>query len=125
MIAIIAGTRTLPKIHTLKALEACPWTDEIKRVISGGAQGPDTHGAAWAIEHNIPVHFCYPQYHVYGKRAPLIRNVEMAKKGEALLLVWDNLSTGSKHMYEEALKRNLKIFVYHVTYGVRSDIGDG
>lgn len=128
MITIIAGTRRLDKVHTLKALELCPWTNEISRVLSGGASGPDRHGAEWAVEHGIPVNFCLPQYHVYGPRiAPVMRNTEMAKKAEAAILVIDRYkfehdqSRGSTDMLHKAQLYNLKLFVYMVEYSIYSD----
>lgn len=47
-----------------------------------------------------------PDWETHGKAAGPIRNREMAAYADALLLVWDGKSRGSKNMKEEMLKLN-------------------
>lgn len=46
----------------------------------------------------------------YGKSAGPIRNKQMAEYGDALLLIWDGESNGSKNMKKEMLKFNKPIY---------------
>lgn len=109
---IIAGSRTLAEHHTWRALAACPWTHEITEVVSGGARGPDTHGALWASAKNLPVRYFYADWTQHGKAAGRIRNLAMARYADAAIIVWDGRSRGSKHMLETAEQSKLKVFVY-------------
>ena len=110
MKTIIAGSRSLNKIeHVIEAVRLSNFN--ITEVISGEAVGIDSQGKNWAFIHDIPVKSFPAEWDVYGKRAGYIRNDEMAKYGEALILVWDGISKGSKHMLDLAKKYNLEICV--------------
>lgn len=82
----------------------------ITQVISGGAQGADSLGAAWAVANKIPCTFFIPNWELYGKAAGPIRNQQMAAEGEALILVWDGKSRGSNNMLMEAHRKGLKVY---------------
>jgi hypothetical protein len=45
-----------------------------------------------------------------GKRAGVLRNEDMAKKADALVLIWDGESRGSANMLETARRYHLKIY---------------
>lgn len=45
-----------------------------ERVISGGAVGIDSCAREFANKYNIPLTEHLPQYNIYGKKAPLVRN---------------------------------------------------
>jgi len=87
---------------------------KIDTVISGGALGPDTLGANWAKANSIPVKYFYPDWKTYGKAAGPIRNSAMASEGEALILVWDGISRGSKDMLNKAEKKGIPIYIHKV-----------
>ena len=113
MRTIIAGTRKLPEYQTWRALDACPWLDEITEVVCGGATGPDTHGALWATVKNLPIKYFYPDYPGYGKRrAPVVRNEEMACYADALIAIWDGKSRGTRDMIQRAQAHGLRVFIY-------------
>lgn len=46
------------------------------------------------------------------KVAPLIRNEEMAKRGDALLAIWDGESSGTENMIENAKENDLEIYIH-------------
>lgn len=46
----------------------------------------------------------------YGKRAGPIRNREMAKYADRLILIWDGKSLGSKNMKDEMIKLNKPVY---------------
>jgi hypothetical protein len=81
-------------------------------IISGGAQGVDT-GAEWAAD-KMDINFVLflPDYNKYHKRkAPLMRNIEMAEAGDVLLAIWDGKSGGTQHMMSQMRKRNKPIYL--------------
>jgi hypothetical protein len=54
MKCIIAGSRGITSYDTLQAaLAACPFTDNIKEVVSGGARGADHLGEMWATHSGL------------------------------------------------------------------------
>ena len=48
---------------------------------------------------------------IYGKKAGYMRNEEMAKVADALVVFWDGKSKGTKHMIDIGKKFKLKIRV--------------
>jgi len=84
-------------------------------VVSGAARGADTLGELWAEYMGFPV-VQYPvteqDWNTHGKKAGILRNVEMAKVGDVLLAFWDGKSPGTKHMINEALSRGLEVHVW-------------
>lgn len=69
----------------------------------------DTLGKEWAKENGVPYVEMAPDYSK-GKKAPMIRNTQMAIYAEALILVWDGKSSGSRDMLSKAMTRKLLIF---------------
>jgi len=106
MRTIIAGSRSIVHYeHISKAMETIPW--KVTTVISGNAKGADALGEVWAYRNNIPVEYYRADWKKYGQGAGYIRNEEMAEVAEALLLLWDGKSNGSRHMLETARKFGL------------------
>ena len=110
MKTIIAGSRGLSSASEVwKAIDNCGWVPTT--VVCGGARGADTFGAEWAIENNVPIEYHYPDWSKYGRRAGLLRNIEMASVSDALIAVWDGTSKGTGHMIDTARAKGLKIHV--------------
>ena len=118
MKVIIAGSRSITDYDAVKkAIEDSGWKDAISLVISGGARGVDTLGERWATEEGIVFERFLPEYTMYyGKSAPITRNRKMAERADALILVWDGKSRGSKNMLETAEELGLSIHLVEVTY---------
>lgn len=111
MKTIIAGSRTITdrvKVMTMldALLEVGP---DITEVVSGKAIGPDSIGAEWARQKNIPVKEFPADWKQHGKPAGMIRNTEMAKYAEALIAFYDGESSGTRQMISEADKRGLVV----------------
>lgn len=112
MKVIIAGSRQAEYHHVGKALFECPFKQEITEVVCGCAKGADTHGRSWADKLKIPVKSFPANWDLYGKSAGPIRNEEMAKYAEALILVWNGRSPGSANMLKTAKIYGLQIHEY-------------
>lgn len=108
MRTIIAGGRDITS-YGLVCLAVKESGFKITTVICGGARGVDLCGKMWACENKVPVEMFEPDWIRYGKAAGPMRNIEMAKNADALILVWDGQSRGSRNMLKEAKARNLLI----------------
>ena len=109
MRVIIAGTRSISL--TIEEIEAIVQESgfTITRLVSGMAKGVDTSGVGWARSKNIQV-LPYPaNWSLHGEKAGPMRNSEMAKAAEALILIWNGESHGSADMLRKALKRGLRV----------------
>lgn len=109
---VIAGSRDI-----------FPTTDEINEyvgktagtygvleVVCGMAKGVDLAGRTWASRTGRAIREMPAEWDTYGKRAGPIRNAKMAAYGDALLLIWDGSSRGSKNMKEEMLKLGKPVY---------------
>jgi hypothetical protein len=111
MKCIIAGSRSITSFQTVKAaIESCPWLDEVTEVVTGGAQGVDTLGDNWAWCAKLDRTIMKANWEKHGKSAGFQRNSRMADYADALILVWDGSSRGSKNMLGIARSKNLKIW---------------
>lgn len=98
MKTVIFGSRSLKvdvgEIRTIELL--LPHT--VTQVISGMAKGIDTCAVKYANCYGIPL-ICMPAlWDEFGKKAGLLRNIEMCKIAEQAICIWDGKSTGTKHM---------------------------
>ena len=74
-------------------------------VVSGGAEGVDTAAARVAHELHIPLRVFEPDYAAYGKRAPLMRNLQIIDYADKVLAFWDGASRGTMHVIAECIKQ--------------------
>jgi hypothetical protein len=109
MRVIIAGSRTITDCHMVSAfLDYIGISPSV--VLCGGARGVDRCGADWARNKGITVEHFPADWARYGRRAGYIRNADMAKTADALVLIWDGSSPGSKNMKKLAERYSLKIY---------------
>ena len=64
-------------------------------IVSGGAKGIDACAAAFAKSHNIKLTEFLPQYEVYGRGAPIVRNKQIVDYADRVLAFWDGKSKGT------------------------------
>ena len=76
------------------------WETDTNEVVSGGAKGVDS--VVPLLRKYVGVHYkeFLADWDTHGKPAGHIRNKQMADYGDALLLIWDGESKGSKNMKE-------------------------
>lgn len=117
MRTIIAGSRTIhdPRL-VAQALASCGWTPTV--VLCGCAPGVDRLGERWARNAGIRVEH-HPADWSQGKKAGFIRNVEMVKKAEALVAVWDGHSRGTDHVIAVACRAGLRVYIQKPVKGSR------
>lgn len=99
---IVAGSRSFSDYPLLK--QTLDWLGneiyaaESVSIVSGMARGADLLGYHYAKEHNIKCYKFPANWEGLGKRAGFIRNMEMAKFSNALVVFWDGESRGTEHM---------------------------
>ena len=64
-------------------------------VISGGAAGADQLAAGWARANEVPLLEVRPDYAAHGASAPHMRNAEIVRQADLVLLLWDGKSRGT------------------------------
>ena len=108
MKVIIAGGRGFKDYDLLceKVDKILSQQDEIV-IVSGTAKGADKLGERYAAEHGYPVKTFIPDWGGLGKKAGFIRNEDMALYADALILFWDEVSKGSRHMFHVAEEHGL------------------
>lgn len=79
----------------------------ISEIISGGAVGTDRLAEMFADKYNIPIKKLSPDWKRYGKRAGIIRNIDIVKEADLLFAFWDGVSKGTEFNINEAVKRNV------------------
>jgi len=135
MRVIIAGSRSIREInHVEEAIRLSGWTPT--EIISGGADGVDKLGEAYAKNNHIDVAIFPANWKLYGKSAGYKRNQKMAWYAQVLekyifnqpgssevikdsykgglIAIWNEKSAGTRHMIEIARHNNLPVFVHIV-----------
>lgn len=113
---IIAGSRTLiaTKYCMRDILDNFGLEPEnpdiVTEIVSGTAAGIDQAGEHFAKQYTIPVKKFPADWDKHGKAAGPIRNAEMAKYADALLLIWDGSSRGSANMKQNMEKLGKPVY---------------
>lgn len=79
------------------------------QIISGGAGGVDSVAKKLADEKQIPIKIIKPDYKRYGRRAPLVRNLQIVKNADMLLAFWDCASRGTAHTIAACIRENVPV----------------
>lgn len=122
MKVIIAGSREWTDKDRISAIMDI-FIDKvgpISEVVQGDCSGADLLGSLWADEHGITVVSCPA---MWGKipNAGRVRNTEMAKYADALVLFWFGDSPGSRDMRKQAIEHKLLVWdVYPESFTVIS-----
>jgi YspA, cpYpsA-related SLOG family len=121
MKVIIAGSRDIrdPKLVD-EAVKLSGF--DITTVVSGGAEGVDKMGEAWARRNSKPVHRWPANWKQFGLKAGFLRNIDMAHDADALIAIWNGESRGTKHIIKTMKDLQKPAFV--LTYPLKSWIKD-
>lgn len=86
--------------------------EDTTEIVSGGARGIDRCARAYAKTHNIKLTEFLPQYEIYGRAAPLKRNLQIIRYADMVLAFWDGKSRGTRFVIENCKKENVPIKVF-------------
>jgi|APHM01.1.fsa_nt_gi hypothetical protein len=101
----IVGSRTFPYDSFPQralsmiddAITDSGWT--ITEIVSGGADGADAAGAAWADGVDVPCQVFDPEWEPNGEYDPTAgfkRNAEIVRTADCILAIWNGRSKGTK-----------------------------
>jgi hypothetical protein len=83
-------------------------------IISGGAIGVDSCAKKYAFDHNIPYKEFRPNYKLFGRSAPIRRNIEIVENSDIIIAFWNMRSRGTKYTIDYARKRDKQTIVIKV-----------
>lgn len=109
----VVGSRTLSD----RAYETiCQYIPvDCTEIISGGAEGVDRQAERYAREKNLKITVIRPDYKTFDRSAPLIRNAEIVRRADYVLVIWDGKSRGSHNVIMTCLQTNKPYRVLVVT----------
>lgn len=106
----IVGSRVCTPIDIALHLSVKP-----DMIISGGATGVDTYAREYARQNEIPIVEYLPDYKRYGRRAPILRNIQIVENCDFLIAFWNGTSPGTKFTVDYAVKRGVPYKVVRIT----------
>lgn len=110
MKVIIAGSRNLQDYKLVaEAMERCGF--DVTEVVCGMATGIDTLGWRWAQCFGKSIKEMPANWSQHGKKAGVLRNIEMAKYADAAVIIWDGVSPGSRHMINSMIREGKPYYV--------------
>ncbi len=104
----IAGSRSLdvpiPENYVL--------TENVSMIYTGGAVGIDRRVRDFAEKRGIQITEILPEYNLYGKRAPLVRNELIVSMSDMVYVFWDGKSRGTQYVINLCKENNKPCRVY-------------
>ncbi|UYZ64861.1 SLOG family protein [Hymenobacter weizhouensis] len=91
----VVGSRSVQGGPTAKRLACYLAHLRPALVISGGAAGADQLAASWARANGVPLLELRPDYAAHGAGAPHVRNAEIVRRADLVLVLWDGQSRGT------------------------------
>lgn len=109
-IAIVGSRNLTVSMETLKKI----LPQNADEIISGGAKGIDKCASQYAFENNISFMEFLPNYEVYGRNAPIIRNLLIIEEAQIVYAFWDGKSRGTKYVITNCKKMGIpcKVFLF-------------
>lgn len=112
MKVLICGSRTVTFLSVIsRAIRESGFV--VTEIISGGAQGADKLAERYAELGNIPTQIFKPDWILHGKKAGILRNLEMVKVADAVIAIWDGKSKGTKSTIEFAKRENKPLYILY------------
>ena len=106
---LIAGSRSITDFDLTPYIP-----DDVTEIISGGADGIDTLAEKYADEHKLSKHILRPEYSKYGKAAPILRNHVMVDLADAVLVIWDGKSRGTRSTVNYAKEKGKDLTLINI-----------
>ena len=73
-------------------------------IVSGGAVGVDSCAAEYAKANGLRLTVFLPQYRLYGRAAPIVRNKQIVDYADRIVAFWDGKSKGTLSVIKYAEK---------------------
>ena len=88
--------------------------DETDEIVSGGAPGIDALAQLVAKQLRLKFVCFLPDYAIYGKGAPMVRNQKIVAYSDLVLAFWNNRSSGTKFMIRQCLQENKPLKIINI-----------
>lgn len=119
---VISGSREFTEFNTfansLDDLLKVKRTGKNIRLLEGGARGIDRLALRYAIMRGIKRERFDADWDKFGKRAGILRNIEMINAGDMVIAFWDGKSKGTKHAIDYAIKKSKRCIVVRLDKGM-------
>ncbi len=86
--------------------------DGVTEIVSGAAKGIDTSARRYAYEHHIFLTDIIPEYDLYGRHAPLMRNDLIISLVDMVIIFWDGKSKGTSYTVKKCKETNKPYILY-------------
>lgn len=94
----VVGSRNINVVDISRYISDC------EEIVSGGAVGVDSCVAQYAKEKGIKLIVFLPQYKLYGRAAPIVRNKEIVDYADKIVAFWNGRSKGTLSVIKYAEK---------------------
>lgn len=81
-------------------------------ILSGGARGVDQLAEEYAKERGLGLEVLLPNYELFGKTAPLIRDRQIVDKADLVVAIWDGSSSGTRYTIEYAKAQGVPVKLF-------------
>lgn len=108
----IVGSRDCKNITQEFIIENLP--KSFGEVVSGGATGIDTLAQSVAAKLNVKFTCFKPNYSLYGKTAPIVRNTQIINYADYVLAFWNGSSKGTKFVISQCLNKNKPLKIIYI-----------
>ena len=103
----VIGSRGIEKADLAKYIP-----ENASVILSGGAKGIDTLAEQYARERGIPTEILLPNYALFGKSAPLIRDRQIVDRADLVVAIWDGKSPGTRYTIEYAKSQSVPVRLF-------------
>lgn len=115
---VIAGSREFKDYKLLCETMDRYLKDKVKNksviIMSGSANGADRLGEQYAKENGYKIEYYPADWKHYKTAAGPIRNTQMAKTADDVIVFWNSKSAGTKNMIEAAQKENVDCTIIRI-----------
>lgn len=103
----IIGSRQSGRLTVEDIIKVLP--EKTTSIVSGGADGVDSLAKQTAKALSLPIQEFLPNYKIFGKIAPVVRNRQIISEADSVIAFWDYQSKGTRNAILECLKQEKPI----------------
>ncbi len=90
--------------RSIKNMDIGRYIQGADEIVSGGARGVDTYAAEYAQKNGLKLTVFLPEYTIYGRVAPIVRNKSIVEYADKVVAFWDGSSRGTHSVIMYARK---------------------
>lgn len=87
---------------------------KITEIVIGGVDYCDLGAALWARQNKVPIRIFQPNWKQWGKRAGLMRNIEIVNYADAIIILCEEDVEAFRNLINMAREKHRKIYLYHL-----------